>query len=50
MLITYVDGKQDEKERQLLEKLVELLEIPALEARDLVRESEERAKSLVKLL
>src|SRR6188768_114895 len=36
--------------RQLLEKLVELLEIPALEARDLVRESEERAKSLVKLL
>ena len=50
VLITYVDGKQDEKERQLLEKLVELLEIPALEARDLMRESEERAKSLLKLL
>ena len=50
VLITYVDGKQDEKERQLLEQLVELLEIPALEARDLVRESEEGAKALVKLL
>lgn len=50
VLITFVDGKQDDKERQLLEKLVELLEIPALEARDLLREAEERAKSLVKLL
>jgi len=50
VLITYVDGKQDEKERQLLEKLVELLEIPPLEARDLMRESEDRAKSLLKLL
>ena len=50
VLITFVDGKQNEKERQLLEKLVELLEIPPLEARDLMRESEERAKSLLKLL
>jgi len=50
VLITYVDGKQDEKEQQLLEKLVELLEIPAFEAKDLMREADERAKSLLKLL
>jgi hypothetical protein len=29
---------------------VKALEIPALEARDLVRDSEERAKALLKLL
>jgi uncharacterized tellurite resistance protein B-like protein len=50
VLITYVDGQQDEKEQQLLEKLVELLEIPAFEAKDLMREADERAKSLLKLL
>jgi uncharacterized tellurite resistance protein B-like protein len=50
VLITFVDGEQHEKERQLLDKLVELLEIPALEAKDLMREAEERARSLVKLL
>jgi uncharacterized tellurite resistance protein B-like protein len=50
VLITYVDGKQDEKERQLLEKLVELLEIPPPEARELLREAEGHAQSLVKLL
>jgi uncharacterized tellurite resistance protein B-like protein len=50
VLITYVDGQQHEKEKQLLEKLVELLEIPALEAKDLMREADERAKSLLKLL
>ena len=50
VLLSYVDGKQDEKEKALIEQLVQALEIPALEARDLVRDSEERAKSLVKLL
>jgi uncharacterized tellurite resistance protein B-like protein len=50
VLITFVDGEQHEKEKQLLDKLVELLEIPALEAKDLMREAEERARSLVKLL
>jgi prepilin-type processing-associated H-X9-DG protein len=50
VLISYVDGKQDEKERDLLTQLVTLLEIPALEARDLMRESEERAKELLKVL
>jgi tellurite resistance protein len=50
VLLSYVDGKQDEQERELLDQLVVALEIPALEARDLMRDSEERAKSLLKLL
>jgi prepilin-type processing-associated H-X9-DG protein len=50
VLLSYVDGKQDEKEKALLDQLVTALEIPALEARDLRRDSEERAKALLKLL
>ena len=50
VLLSYVDGKQDEKEKALIAELVQALEIPPLEARDLVRDSEERAKSLLKLL
>jgi prepilin-type processing-associated H-X9-DG protein len=50
VLLSYVDGKQDEKEKALLDQLVLALEIPPLEARDLVRDSEERAKALLKLL
>ena len=50
VLLSYVDGKQDEKEKALLEQLVQALEIPALEARDLLRDSEERTKTLLKLL
>jgi prepilin-type processing-associated H-X9-DG protein len=50
VLLSYVDGKQDDKEKTLIEQLVLALEIPALEARDLVRDSEERAKTLLKLL
>ena len=50
VLITYVDGHQHEKEQQLLQNLVELLEIPSPEARDLMREADERATSLLKLL
>jgi len=50
VLVTYVDGEQHEKEKQLLEKLVALLEIPAQEAKEILREAEDRAKSLLKLL
>jgi prepilin-type processing-associated H-X9-DG protein len=50
VLLSFVDGKQDDKEKALIDQLVQALEIPALEARDLVRDSEERAKSLLKLL
>jgi uncharacterized tellurite resistance protein B-like protein len=50
VLLTYVDGEQHEKEKQLLDQLVQLLELPPGEARELVREADERARSLVKLL
>lgn len=50
VLLTYVDGKQDDKERALLEQLVTALEIPPLEARDLMRDAEENAKQLLTLL
>lgn len=50
VLLSFVDGKQDEKEKSLIEQLVQALEIPPLEARDLVRDSEERSKELLKLL
>ena len=50
VMLSYVDGEQDEKEKSLIEQLVVALEIPALEARDLVRDSEERSKALLKLL
>ncbi len=50
VLLSYVDGKQDDKEKTLIHDLVQALEIPPLEARDLVRDSEERAKSLLTLL
>jgi prepilin-type processing-associated H-X9-DG protein len=50
VLLSFVDGKQDEKEKALIDQLAQSLEIPALEARDLVRDSEERAKSLLELL
>ena len=50
VLLSYVDGKQDEQEKAIIEQLVQALEIPPLEARDLVRDSEERSKLLLKLL
>jgi prepilin-type processing-associated H-X9-DG protein len=50
VLLSFVDGKQDEKEKSLLDQLVVALEVPALEARDLMREAEDRARSLLKLL
>lgn len=50
VLLSYVDGKQDEKEKALLDQLVTALEIPAGEARELMREAEENAQRLLKLL
>lgn len=50
VLLSYVDGTQDDKERALLEQLVVALDIPALEARDLMRDAEDNAKRLLELL
>jgi len=50
VMLSFVDGKQDEKEKALIEQLAQALEIPPLEARDLVRDSEERSRALLQLL
>jgi tellurite resistance protein len=50
VLVSYVDGAQHEKEKQLLDELCEVLRIPAVEAQGIVRAAEERARGMVKLL
>ncbi len=50
VLLTFIDGEQHEKEKQILEQLCEKLRIPALEATGLIQAAEERAKNLLKLL
>jgi len=50
VLLSFVDGEQDQKEKQMIEDLCEVLRIPNIESRGLVAAAEERAKSLLKLL
>jgi tellurite resistance protein len=50
VLISFVDGSQDEKEKRLIDELCEVLRIPAVEARGIVRAAEERAKSMLERL
>lgn len=50
VLLSFVDGEQDDQERALIGELTARLEIPSLEARDLVRAAEERARGLLSLL
>lgn len=50
VLLSFVDGEQDRKEKQLIDELCEVLRIPAIESRGLVAAAEERAKSLLSLL
>ena len=50
VLLSFVDGEQDQKEKQLIDELCEVLRIPSIESRGLVAAAEERAKSLLKLL
>jgi tellurite resistance protein len=50
VLLSFVDGEQDQKEKQLIDELCEVLRIPNIESRGLVAAAEERAKSLLKLL
>ena len=47
VLISFVDGKQDVSEKQLIDELCEVLRIPSVEARGIVRAAEERAKSML---
>ncbi len=50
VLLSYVDGEQDEKEKKLIDELCEVLRIPGIESKGLVAAAEDRAKSLLKLL
>ena len=50
VLLSFVDGEQDQKEKLLIDDLCEVLRIPSIESRGLVAAAEDRAKSLLKLL
>ena len=50
VLLSFVDGEQDRKEKQMIDELCEVLRIPSIESRGLVAAAEERAKSLLQLL
>jgi uncharacterized membrane protein YebE (DUF533 family) len=50
VLLTFVDGEQHDRERELLDALGERLHIAAAERAELVRAAAERAKRLLHLL
>src|SRR3954468_24765642 len=50
VLLSFVDGEQDQNEKQLIDELCEVLRIPGIESRGLVAAAEERAKTLLNLL
>jgi uncharacterized membrane protein YebE (DUF533 family) len=50
VLVSYVDGVQDETERSLINDLAERLDIPAEEREPLMKGSEMRAKGLLRVL
>jgi tellurite resistance protein len=50
VLLSFVDGEQDQKEKQLIDELCEVLRIPGIESRGLIAAAEDRAKTLLKLL
>ncbi|MBI3203633.1 MAG: TerB family tellurite resistance protein [Polyangiaceae bacterium] len=50
VLLTYIDGEQHEKEKQLLEGLCEKLRIPTQEARGIIEAASQRAKGFLNLL
>ena len=50
VLLSFADGKQDDKERALLDDLVKRLKLPADEAKAIMEASAARAKKLLDLL
>jgi uncharacterized tellurite resistance protein B-like protein len=50
VLLTFVDGEQQEREREVLKELGSVLRIPAAEARGIVEASEQQARELLPLL
>ncbi|HJK91553.1 MAG TPA: hypothetical protein RMH85_08435 [Polyangiaceae bacterium LLY-WYZ-15_(1-7)] len=50
VILSYIDGEQSEKEREVLSGLVAKLKIPDEEATELLGAAEERAKRLLELI
>lgn len=50
VMLTYIDGEQDEKEKELLDDLCDKLRIPASEAQAIIQTAEQRAKKFLNLL
>ena len=50
VLLTYIDGEQHDKEKELLDQLCERLRIPELEAKGIIDAASERAKNFLNLL
>jgi tellurite resistance protein len=50
VLLTFIDGEQDPKERELLDQLCEKLRIPSVEARGIIDAASERAKKFLNML
>ena len=50
VLVSYVDGQQDETERELIQDLARRLDIPDEEREPLLKGSEMRAKGLLRVL
>lgn len=50
VILTYIDGHQSEKEKQIVGQLVEKLRIPTDEAAGLLASADERARRLISLL
>lgn len=50
VILTYIDGQQTEKEKEVVGQLVEKLRIPTDEAATLLASADERARRLISLL
>jgi len=50
VIVTYIDGTQSEKEREVLHALIAKLRVPAEEAETILLDAETRAKRLLSLL
>ena len=50
VLLTFVDGEQHQKEKEMLEELGRVLHIPAVEAKAILGAAEERARGMLNLL
>lgn len=50
VIVTYIDGTQSDKEREVLDALIAKLRVPAEEAKQILDDAETRAKRLLSLL